>query len=144
MGILYHGSPRLIEKFKPTPHYLADGEAVVFGTPFIEIAISCMRFWTDDDFEQGIVDEDPPYMIEQYPGAFEKIYGGKRGYLYELSSDTFMRSEALARFELFSYEPPKIISSYVCDDVLGLLKSTDMQMIEFKDRDTYIQKGYRR
>jgi GNAT superfamily N-acetyltransferase len=141
---LYHGSPRLIEQFKPTPHYLAEGEAVVFGTPFIEIAVSCMRFWTDDDFEQGIVGDDPPYMIEQYPGAFEEIYGGKQGYLYELASDTFVRSEALARFELFSYEPPKIISSYVCDDVLKLLKSTDMQMVDFEDRDAYIQKGYRR
>ena len=70
--VLYHGSPYKFEKFEPKSHYLSEGKSVVFGTDIRSIAISCLSVWSDDDFEQGVVGDDPPCMIEMYPGAFEK------------------------------------------------------------------------
>jgi hypothetical protein len=142
-GLLYHGSPHLIKKFNPKPHFLAKGKAVVFGTPIIEIAFASMQPWTDDDFEQGIVDNEPPFMIEQYPGAFEEIYGGKQGYLYEVADDTFFTNENLTRFELVSYESPTILARHKFDNVLSLLEATELQMIKYEDGDSFRKKGYR-
>ena len=139
--MLYHGSPHRIKKFKPKPHFLAKGKAVVFGTPIIEIAFASMQPWTDDDFEQGIVDNEPPFMIEQYPGAFEEIYGGKQGYLYEVANDTFFTNENLTRFELVSYESPTILARHKFDNVLSLLEATELQMIKYEDGDSFRKKG---
>lgn len=113
---IYHGSQNKIDKFEARPHYLAEDEPVVFGTPSRTHAISFLAPWRDSDFEQGTFNGDPTvHMTEQYPGAFEKIYKGRKGYLYELDSSNFEWGPQLMRSEFISREVPEVLNSEELD-----------------------------
>lgn len=140
--ILYHGSLYKFDKFENRSHFLAEGESVVFGTSIRSIALASLCVWDDEDFEQGIVDDDPPYMIEMYPGAFEKIYGGKKGYLYEVSGDTFYTNSNLTRYEMISDESPNIIRCIEIEDALEALSLSDMQMVMYEEGEKFRKNDY--
>lgn len=140
---LYHGSPNLFFEFLPRKHYLSEDKLVVFATPLLQIAVASTQPWTDDDFEQGVVDQDPPYMIEQYPNAFEKIYGGRSGYLYEVEPTTFYHTSKLTRFEYISNAPPTILAVVYIDDCLELLQKLDIQLVKYHEGDSFRKMGYR-
>ncbi len=140
--ILYHGSPYKFDKFEAKSHFLDDDKPVVFGTPIRSIAIASLCVWTDKDFEQGIVGDDPPHMIEMYPGAFEKIYGGKKGYLYEVSGETFYTNNNLTRYEMISDESPKIIRCIEIEDALEALNLSDMQMVMYEEGEKFRKNDY--
>ena len=79
---VYHGSPTPgIEELQPRPSRVLRGESAVFATPDRDLALSFLAPWRDDDFQQGYVNGQP-YMREQYPGAFDKIYKGKTSIPY--------------------------------------------------------------
>lgn len=139
---LYHGSPNLFFEFLPKEHLLAKGKRVTFATPLIQIAAASTQPWTDDDFEQGIVDQDSPYMIEQYPNAFEDIYSGKSGYIYELDSTSFYHTPRLTRFEYISDKAPKILAVVYIEDCLKLLKKLDIQLIPYDKGDSFRKMCY--
>jgi hypothetical protein len=139
--ILYHGSPYKFDKFEVESHFLAEGKPVVFGTDIRSIAIASLGIWNDGDFEQGVVDDDPPHMIEMYPGAFEKVYGGKKGYLYEVSGE-FYRNNNLTRMEMISDEAPKIIRRIEIEDALQALILSDMQMVMYEEGKKFRKNDY--
>ena len=141
--VVFHGSPNLFSKFKPRPHYLTNNEPVVFATPMREIALASLQPWTDDDFEQGVVDEDPPFMIEMYPNAFEDVYSGKQGYLYTLAPDSFYSTDQLTRFEKVSDTAPKVLDVELVENVLEALYASDMQMIPYEQGSAFRSNDYR-
>ena len=140
--ILYHGSPHKFDKFEAKSHFLAGDKPVVFGTPIRSIAIASLCVWTDGDFEQGVVGNDPPHMIEMYPGAFKKIYGGKKGYLYEVSGETFYTNSKLTRYEMISDESPEIIRCIEIEDALEALSLSDMQMVMYEEGEEFRKNDY--
>lgn len=141
-NVLYHGSPYRFEKFEAKEHYLSGGKSVVFGTDIRSIAIASLCEWSDDDFEQGVVGDDPPYMIEMYSGAFEKVYGGKKGYLYEVSGEAFYRNDNLAGFEMISDDVPEIIKCIEIEDALQALILSDMQMVTYEVSEEFRRNDY--
>ena len=141
-GILYHGSPKRFRRLKPKAHFLADYSPVVFATPLREIALASLQPWNDDIFEQGVVGEDPPCMIELRPNAFRDVYGGKRGYLYTLAPDTFYHTDRLTCFEQISDVSPEILDVEVIEDALSALQNSNMQMIYFEDAEAFRMNDY--
>ena len=141
--VLYHGSPKRFRRLKPKAHYLADHRPVVFATPLREIALASLQPWNDDIFEQGVVGEDPPYMMELRPNAFRDVYGGKRGYLYTLAPDTFYHTDRLTRFEQISDVSPEILDVEIVEDALSALQNSNMQMIYFEDAEAFRMNDYR-
>ena len=142
-NVMYHGSPNLFSKFEPRPHYLTDGKPVVFATPMREIALASLQPWTDDDFEQGVVGEDPPYMIEMYPNAFEDVYSGKQGYLYTLAPDSFYSTDQLTRFEKVSDIAPRVLDVELVENVLEELYASNMLMIPYEHGSAFRSNDYR-
>lgn len=140
---LYHGSPKFVKNLKPHAHFLANNKPVVFASPLREIALASLQPWNDSVFEQGIVGEDPPYMIELQPNAFSDIYGGKGGYLYTLAPETFYHTKRLTRFELISDVSPKILNVEIIEDALDALKNSNMQMIFFQESEAFRMNHYR-
>ena len=142
--ILYHGSPKLFQALKPKAHYLANNKPVVFATPLREIALASLQPWNDGIFEQGIVGEDPPYMMELQPNAFKEVYEGKAGYLYSLDPRTFHHTNRLTRFELISEMSPEILEIEFISDALEALQASSMQMITFEEAEMFKKNNYRR
>ncbi|MHA2264768.1 MAG: pentapeptide repeat-containing protein, partial [Candidatus Thorarchaeota archaeon] len=142
--ILYHGSPKLFQTLKPKAHYLANNKPVVFATPLREIALASLQPWNDGIFEQGIVGEDPPYMLELQPNAFKEVYEGKAGYLYSLDPRTFHRTNRLTRFEQISEVSPEILEIEFIPDALEALQASSMQMITFDEAEMFKKNNYRR
>lgn len=113
---IYHGSQHRINKFEPKPHYLANDAPVVFGTPSRTHSIAFMAPWDDSDFDQSTYGDDPTvHMTEKYPGAFEKVYRGQKGYLYELDPSSFHWGPQLMRTEFISKKSPSILKSEELD-----------------------------
>ena len=100
---LYHGSSLRLKNIEPRPSRVINNEAAVFGTPNRELALSFMAPWTDADLSLGSTNNEPYVLEERYPGAFEKIYKGKSGFLHHLPSTDFaedprlMPTERIAR-----------------------------------------------
>ena len=100
---LYHGSSLRLNNVEPRPSRVINNEAAVFGTPNRELALSFMAPWTDADLSLGSTNNEPYVLEERYPGAFEKIYKGKSGFLHHLPSADFaedprlMPTERIAR-----------------------------------------------
>lgn len=129
---IFHGSPTEITKFEGRPHYLADNEPVVFGTPSRGMALTHLARWNDNDFEQYRINDGPLTMREQYPGALEKIYRGKKGYIYKLDPESFEHSPRLTRSERISKANPPILGTEEILDVLKALEESDVRLIRAK------------
>lgn len=123
-GTLYHGSniPDL-KTIEPRPSRVLDGESAVFGTPDKDLALTFLSKWNDDDFAQGYVN-GKPYMQEKYEGAFDKIYGGKSGTLYEMDDNNSKVDPRLMRLERIFNQPQPVSNSTLVADILEALKKT--------------------
>jgi hypothetical protein len=120
---MYHGSSREgLRSLKPHPGHPLGGEEVVFGTPDRGLAVSNIPKWTDDDFEQGRINDEPWEMREKYPGAFQKLFGKARGTLYTLPSEGFRSDPRLMRSEFVNSRPVKPIGREKIRDVLKELR----------------------
>lgn len=126
---VYHGSNRRLKKVRAKPHYLADDKKVAFATPSKALAISFLAKWTDKDFYQGSTNGGPLTMKEKYPGAFEKIYKGKKGYIYSLDGKDFKWQPNLMRQERVSYNDPKVKSRKYIKDVWKALRQSDIKLV---------------
>lgn len=121
---IFHGSPKKIDKFELRRHYLADDAPVVFGTPSKAMALSHLSRWSDDDFDLGTVNDGPLTMKEKYPGALEKVYKGKGGFLYQLDPAEFKHSPRLMRSERLSHKAPNILKVEEVKDALQALQDS--------------------
>ena len=149
--VMYHGSNAKFDRFEPKYHELADGDRVVFGTPLRAMAVAGMGRWTDDDFDQGTYnDEELLHMRELKPGALERVYKGKRGYLYELDPESFEHGgEQYMPTEFISKTSPKIVKrtevdayeAMLAEERAGRLKIHRMQKQAAKRKKAVIIKG---
>lgn len=148
---MYHGSNVKFDRFEPKSHALAEGDRVVFGTPLRAMAVAGMGRWTDDDFDQGTYnDEDLLHMRELKPGALERVYKGKRGYLYELDPESFEHGgDRYMSTEFISKSSPKILKrtevdayeAMLAEERAGRLKIHRMQKQAAKRKKAVIIKG---
>jgi hypothetical protein len=114
---IYHASSNKIEEFKLIPHYLAEDKGVVFGTPSKVTALTFASPWKDSDLDHYSINDGPLTLKEKYEGALEKVYKGKKGYLYELDPKPFIWNPSLMRSERVSYTVPKILGVREIPDV---------------------------
>ncbi len=129
---IFHGSPSDIAEFELRRHYLADDEPVAFGTPERDMALTHLQRWSDDDFSLGRVNDGPLTMEEKRPGAFEEIYGGKKGYLYQLDPEGFEYEPRLMRAERMTRIAPKVVGTEEIDDVLAALEASGLNLVRLE------------
>jgi len=132
--VIYHGSPSELDEIKAIPHYLADDKPVVFGTPSRSMALAFLGDrWRDEDLDLGSFEgsegRGPLHLREQYPGALEKIYSGKQGYLYHMDPEGFVYQPNLMRSERINFGQPKLMQVEHVPDVLRALEDSDIQLI---------------
>ena len=134
---IYHGSPIKVEQLEPRKHFLAD-RPVVFGTPNRGMAIAHLAPWTDEDFDLGSINDGPLVMEEKYPGAFDKLFKGRRGYLYAMDPEGFEHRPNLMREERVTERSPSILGREDIEDLLTALEKSDVVV----KRKTAAQKSF--
>lgn len=148
---LYHGSSvGDLKSIDPRPSRVLGGAEGVFATPRKEMALSFGQSWTDDDFEQGTVNGQP-YMREKSPESFERVYGNKPGFIYEVPEKGFAPDPRLAKFEQLSGQAVSPTKVKQIKNLLEALKKTKMLMLRHGEQapwekeattaDAYIIKG---
>jgi len=124
---LYHGSPRRLKILRPRNlHGDPDVAEVIFATPFREFALAYAgRKWGDRDLEQSAVAGRPPVTLrEMRPGAFQAIFSGKRGFVYQVPSTPFQRAaKRKCMAEVASFEPVVPLKVEVVEDVLQAIQA---------------------
>ena len=133
---VFHGSPYEFDEFELRDHYHLDRPGV-FAADNIEQALCSLQPWNDDQFEQGVVGEDPLYFFEKEPGLFKEVYEGKEGWLYVLEGETFEHEPQLMRTEVVSYVVPKIVKVYYIEDSLAVLRASDLLMFPYEKRKQF-------
>ena len=127
---VYHGSPRRLKRFDlRDEHEDPRVPAAVFASPSEPFALAYSgRKWGDRDINQSTRGGNKSRQMilrEMRPGAFEDVYGGKKGYMYELDRDTFQELPGRrTRSEVVSFQPVKPRSVRTIPDVLDELKKT--------------------
>ena len=133
---IYHASSSRIDKFNLVPHYLAEDKGVVFGTPSKVTALTFASPWKDSDLDHYSINDGPLTLKEKYEGALEKVYKGKKGYLYELDPKPFSWNPSLMRSERVSYTVPKILGVKEIPDVYEELleeqRMNNLRLIKYK------------
>ena len=120
--MIYHGSSvgglKVIEA-KSTE--LMPGKRVVFGTDSKVTAIAMGVRWSDAEigFEQH---GDTFTLTETQPGNIEKIFAGKKVFVYGLSPEGFIQNDVIAGFEYYNGNPCEVLSVEVVDDALKALR----------------------
>lgn len=138
LGAMYHGSPRKVGVLRPRDeHGDPRVKPAVFGTPSKEFALAYAgRKWGDRDIEQSTRGGKNERMIlrEARPGAFEDVYGGKKGYLYTLPEEPFMvlPGRRTAK-ELVSYQEVRPIKTEVIPNIMTRLqKAPGVEMHQYR------------
>lgn len=135
----YHGSlidlDINIDKLEPRPSKVINPESAVFATNTLWLSIFFIAHAADCDIESGFI-SGKPYILEQYPGAFDKILKGKQGYIYYLSPDNFESDPRLGlqKYEFISKKPEKILKKEKINDIYQALTKTEVNMITFDDK----------
>ena len=136
----YHGSKFKITDFlEPRPSRVIDGDEAVFATNTRWLAIYFIASPRDTDIEVGFIHNDP-YIMEQWPGAFDKVLRNKRGYLYSVKKDQFHSDPRLGmkRHEFISDDKVKIEKTEVIDDVYEEIEKADVAIIDFSMKEEFI------
>lgn len=125
-GIVYHGSNKRLEHIIPsTLHGDPDlPDPVVFAATDPKFAITYTAKWDDRDIEQSTKD-GRVVLQEMYPGALQRIYKDKTGYLHYLPSDTFSdkASRRLSKNELISTQSVTSSKTDKIDNILEYMRS---------------------
>ena len=129
--VFYHGSPNRLEILQPRNlHGDVDISDAVFLTPYKEYALVYISKWSNKDFGHGSLDS-VIYMTEMYPGALQKIYGSKVGYIHTVTDiDTVERIrdsdwEYISRNDVIPSKIEKI------PDCLKALQDSNIKLVEF-------------
>jgi hypothetical protein len=134
---VYHGSPHGdIQQLEPRPSAVIDNEEAVFATPHKGMALSFLARWRDPDFIQGTINKGPLVMRERYPGAFEKIYGGKSGYLYTLPEEGFRADDRLMSKEVIN---PEAVTPARVEHIQDILKAMGEAGVIMKKHDDPVE-----
>jgi hypothetical protein len=131
---LYHGSPQQLTQIDPRPSRVIGDESAVFASPHKEVAMSFLAPWTDEDFTQGNINGEF-YMQENYPGAFEKKFKGRSGYLHQLAAEGFKSDPRLTKYEQISDKAVTPISAEYIEDLLTALQNQNKIRLQFQAPD---------
>ncbi len=131
---MYHGSRKKLKQITPHPSNVINGEKAVFGTISKDWAIFFISHPTDSDIESGFIGSKP-FILEQYPGAFNKLKIS--GYLYELDPKNFKSDKRLGlkNIEFISKKKENILSTKKISNVYNYIKRSGyFTMISFDDK----------
>lgn len=128
----FHGSDKIIELLEPRPSGVIDYEKAVFATDsYTNAVIFSAAAWTDYDFTMGSNSTGKNYLVEMYPGAFDKL--DAVGYIHHLPSKPFHHDPRLGLDNEFisfqSVKPTKVDKI----NVKEYLKTSDVRMTTFKE-----------
>jgi hypothetical protein len=145
---LYHGGPKKVDVLEPKNlHGDPDVDAVVFASPKKEFALAYSgKKWGDKDINQSITgpkNDRKMTLTEMRPGALEDIYGGVKGYLYEVPDDKFevIPTRRGSAYEVISTEPVKPTKTIEVDNILTALERLkNVKLEEYNPKG----KSYRR
>ncbi len=134
-GYYYHGSKEKLPYLEPRPSRVIDNELAVFATNKLWLAIIFIAGATDYDIELGFIN-DKPYILEQNPGAFDKLLKGVSGYVYFLSKKNFRSDKRLGlqKHEFISRQKEKIIKTKYIPNLYDALKKSETNLITFDDK----------
>lgn len=138
----YHGSPLKLDILKPMNKKtdVIDNESVVFATNTKWMSIFFMsQDATDCDIELGYIN-DIPYLLEQYPGAYDKFLKGKSGYLHYVDAKYFKSDQRLGmpNHEFISDQEVQILKVKKIDDIYDALQKEHVHMLTWTDKETMI------
>lgn len=139
----YHGSKHKIADYlEPRPSKVIEDEKAVFATNTRWLAIFFIVSPGDADIEVGFINNQP-YIMEQWPGAFDKHLKDRTGYLYFVKKDQFHSDPRLGmkRHEFISDEKVKIEKTEIIDDVYDEIKKADVTMIDFSMKEEFISQA---
>lgn len=133
----FHGSKKDIqgEYLNPMPSKTIDGESAVYATTLKGFAIHFIAQAKDINIESGVY-KGQPYVIEQYPGAFDTFYKGVSGYIYYVDPSGFQNDTRLGlqNYEYIQKSPVKILKKeYISDVYQALVNSGDIRVVSWKE-----------
>lgn len=98
------------------------------------VSLMFLAKWTDLDLSFGSTD-GIWFSVEQYPGAFEKTFKGKTGYVYSVKKSGFVGDPRLGLqgTELIKKSPAKIEKTEYVPDVWDALQQTVIVFVTFTE-----------
>jgi superfamily II DNA or RNA helicase len=135
--VLFHGSPRKVGELKPrNEHGDPRLKSSIFATPSETFALAYAgKKWGDRDLEQSTRGGNASRMIlrEMRPGALKEIYGGRKGYVYEVPPESFVAVPGRRTSkEVVSTQPVRPIRARVIPNVLEALERTpDVELYKY-------------
>jgi hypothetical protein len=138
----YHGSPIELDILKPMGNKTSviDNENAVFATNTKWLAIFFIaNDASDSDIECGFIN-NIPYLIEQYPGAYNKFLKGKSGYLHYVDYEYFNKDDRLGmpNHEFISKTEVPILKVNKIDDIYVELQKEPVIMLSWDDKENMI------
>lgn len=131
--VYYHGSSKIIDVLEPRPSGVINNEKAVFATSSYTDAVIFSTLWSDYNFSFGTYNGDK-YLIEMYPGAFEKL--NTTGYIHHVPANKFHHDKRTGlNNEFISFHPVKPLT-YDTVNVKDYLSKSDVQMITY---DKYVK-----
>jgi len=118
--IVYHGSAtgglQII-----MPHVSSHGKTYVYATKDKALSLLFMARWNDFIFNVAYGDDGVLEVTERYPNAFDQVYRGKSGYLYELAGEHFQEGLTGFEGEVVSARPEKVLREMYVSDLYSAL-----------------------
>lgn len=142
----YHGSSTDIKDkyLSPMPSKVLGGEKAVFATNDLYVALLFIPKWSDCDVEFGYY-RGQSFIGEHYPGAFDKIFLNKDGYIYYVNSKNFENDERLGlkNIEFISKKKTAILKKKYIKDVFAELKKSPINFITHNMKMEAISKYFK-
>lgn len=131
----YHGSPTEFTVLKPMPSGVINDESAVFATNTKWLAIFFIAKAKDIDIEAGFYNSKP-YILEQYPGAFDNLLKNKSGYVHCLNKHHFRSDKRLGlqQNEFISNDEEKVVKTEKINDLYKSLKKTNVNIISYDEK----------
>lgn len=120
---------------EPRSVKVIDGESAVFATNTRWLAILFIASdATNVDIQSGFIG-GIPYILEQYPGAFNKFLKGRSGYLHYVNSKYFKKDKRLGMYnhEFISYNKVPVLKIIKIQDIYEELKKENVNILSFQD-----------
>lgn len=132
----FHGSgARIAGGFlEPRASAVIGGEKAVFAASRRFVALAFLAEWTDLDLMFGH-SGGHWHLVERYPGALEKVYGGQSGFIYKVSKAGFRSDPRLGMRDVEFVNPGRvaILEQERVEDILAALRRTPIVLMTFDE-----------
>ena len=118
----------------PHPSAVLNGESAVFAANKKYISMIFLARWSDEDIFFAS-DDSTWFAIERYPGAFQKIFSNKSGYIYKVDPEGFASDPRLGlqHAEFINRNKVAILKKIYIGDVWAELQKTPIHFITFEE-----------